>query len=124
MRAVLVALALTGLADPSLAHHAFSADFDVNKPVKLAGPVTRVEWQNPHVWFYVDVKDEAGKVTNWAFETASTTGLARSGWTRGSLKVGDAVSVEGFAGRDGTPTAAARVVVLTATSQRLFSAAK
>ena len=124
MRAVLVALALTGLADPSLAHHAFSADFDVKKPVKLAGQVTRVEWQNPHVWFYVDVKDEAGKVTNWAFETASTTGLARSGWTRGSLKIGDAVSVAGFAGRDGTPTAAASVVVLTATGQRLFSAAK
>ena len=109
-------------ATPALAHHAFSATFDANKPVKMTGVVTKIEWQNPHTWFYIDVKDETGKVTNWGMEMGSPNGLIRAGWTRSSLKVGDAVSVEGFQARDGSSLGNARVVILTSTGQRLFAA--
>ena len=109
-------------ATPALAHHAFSATFDANKPVKMTGVVTKIEWQNPHTWFYIDVKDETGKITNWGMEMGSPNGLIRAGWTRSSLKVGDAVSVEGFQARDGSSLGNARVVILTSTGQRLFAA--
>ena len=80
------------------AHHSISAEFDTNKPVKFTGKVTKVEWMNPHIWFYIDVKDEAtGKVTNWGWEMGSPNGLMRRGWTRNSLKIGDVVTVEGSA---------------------------
>src|SRR5258705_4503878 len=115
-------LGLLVAATPVPAHHAFSAVFDANKPVKMAGVVTKVEWQNPHTWFYIDVKDETGKVTNWGMEMGSPNGLIRSGWTRNSMKVGDAVSVEGFAARDGSNVGNARVVILTSTGRRLFAA--
>ena len=121
--AVFVAgLGLLVAATPTLAHHAFSAVFDANKPVKMTGVVTKVEWQNPHAWFYIDVKDEASKVTNWGMEMGSPNGLIRAGWTRTSVKVGDAVSVEGFQARDGSNLGNARVVILTSTGQRLFAA--
>ena len=68
-------------AAPVMAHHAFSAEFDAKKPVTIRGFVTKVEWTNPHVWVYLDVKDEAGKVTTWAFESISPNALARQGWT-------------------------------------------
>ena len=115
-------LGLLVAATPTLAHHAFSAVFDANKPVKMTGVVTKVEWQNPHAWFYIDVKDETGKVTNWGMEMGSPNGLIRAGWTRTSVKVGDAVSVEGFQARDGSNLGNARVVILTSTGQRLFAA--
>jgi hypothetical protein len=121
--AVFVAgLGLLLAATPTLAHHAFSAVFDADKPVKMAGVVTKVEWQNPHAWFYIDVKDDTGKVTNWGMEMGSPNGLIRAGWTRTSVKVGDAVSVEGFQARDGSSLGNARVVILTNTGQRLFAA--
>jgi hypothetical protein len=121
--AVLVAgLGWLPAVEPVVAHHAFSAEFDIKKPVKLSGVVTKVEWTNPHAWFYVDVKDEAGKVSNWGLELGSPNGLIRAGWTRSSIKVGDVVSVEGFQALNGSPIANARLVVQTATGQQLYAA--
>lgn len=109
-------------AVPLVAHHSFAAEFDAEKPIKLVGAVTKVEWKNPHTWFYIDVKDESGKVTNWGWEMGSPNGLTRAGWTRNSMKIGDMVTVEGTRARDGTNNANARVIVLNSTGERLFAA--
>jgi hypothetical protein len=94
------------------AHHSFAAQYDANKPLTLIGTVTKIEWTNPHARFYVDVKDEAGAVTNWNLELASPNVLRRNGWTRTSLNVGDEVTVEASAAKNGTKMANARVVKL------------
>src|SRR5205823_6792114 len=107
-------------AAPVLAHHSFAAEFDQSKPVTLMGTVTKVEWMNPHTHFYVDVKDESGKVTNWDLETGSPNALARRGWTRHSLKEGDAVTVQAFRAKDGTNLASARTVTL-ADGRKVFA---
>ena len=110
-------------ATAAVAHHSFAAEFDASKPMKLTGLVTKIEWQNPHTFFYIDVTDAAGgKVTNWAIELGSPNGLMRSGWTRNTLKIGDIVSVEGSLARSGEPLGNARVVILTSTGQKLFGA--
>jgi hypothetical protein len=106
----------------ALAHHAFAAEFDANKPIKVTGTVTKVEWMNPHTWFYLDIKDDTGNVTNWGFEMGSPIGLMRAGWTRNSMKPGDVVTVEGSRARDGSHHANARAVVLSSTGQKLFAA--
>ena len=106
----------------TLAHHSFAAEFDAAQPIRVTGSVTKVEWMNPHTWFYIDVKDEAGKVTNWGFEMGSPNGLMRAGWTRNSMKPGDVVTVEGSRARDGSYHANARAVTLSSTGQRLFAA--
>jgi uncharacterized protein DUF6152 len=105
-----------------IAHHSFAAEFDATKPLTLKGIVTKIEWQNPHTYFYMDVTLAEGKVVNWGMEMGSPNGLMRQGWTRNTLKVGDAVTVEGSAAKDGTNVGNARVVVLDATGQRLFAA--
>jgi hypothetical protein len=105
MRAKMLSVMAGGLmlaAVPMLAHHSFSAEYDRSKPIMLKGTVTKVEWMNPHARFYLDVKDDGGKVTNWEFELGSPNGLMRQGWTRNSLKVGDIVQVNGSRAKDGS----------------------
>jgi hypothetical protein len=88
------------------AHHSFAAEFDGTKPIKVTGVVTKVEWQNPHIWFYVDVKDAAtGKVTNWAFSGGAPGQLQRRGIYRKVIQEGTTVTVEGFSAKDGSNNA-------------------
>ena len=87
---------------PVWAHHELAAEFDDQRPVTLKGTVTKFEWNNPHVYFFVDVQDARGGIANWALELASPSELKNSGWNRESLQVGDPVTVEGNLARDGT----------------------
>jgi hypothetical protein len=116
-----VAASLFTATVPVAAHHSFAAEFDANKAVRLTGTVTKIEWTNPHTYFFIDVRDESGKVTNWGLEMGSPNGLMRQGWSRMSLKVGDVVTVDGSQAKDGTKVANARNVTL-ADGQRLFAA--
>jgi hypothetical protein len=108
----LAAGALLFTAMRSSAHHAFAAEYDVNKHVKVSGTVTDFKWTNPHAWLYVDGKDESGKVNRWGFEMGSPNGLIHRGWTSMELKIGDQITVEGFGAKDRKNTANASTVIL------------
>jgi hypothetical protein len=105
-----------------IAHHSFAAEFDADHPINFKGVVTKIEWMNPHTYFYLDVTEPDGTVVNWGLEMGSPNGLMRAGWTRNTLKVGDVVTVEGSRAKDSTHTGNVRAVTLASTGQRLFAA--
>lgn len=109
---MLIPCALAVMAIPGLAHHSFAAEYEASKAVTLKGVVTKVEWLNPHVWFYIDVKNDSGAIEHWQCEAGPPNMLSRNGWRKDSLKLGDEVTVNGFRAKDGTNTANARDVLL------------
>lgn len=109
------------LSASAFAHHAFTAQYDSAQRATLTGVVTKIEWLNPHAYFYIDVTDEhSGEISSWACELTSPVGLMRRGWTRNSMKIGDEVVVDGILARDGSTTLNAQSVTLTSTGQKLF----
>ena len=109
---VAVAGILLSTVVPVLAHHAFSAEFDQSKPIKLSGEITKLEWVNPHAWIFVDVKGADGKVVGWRFEMGAPNALLKSGWSKSDIKPGTAVTISGFQARAGGPVANAYQVRL------------
>ena len=109
----LAAVTLIAASMPVMAHHSFSAEFDSSKNVTLTGTITNVKWQNPHIYFYIDVKDPAtGKVTNYGCEMGSPNGVLGNGLSRNALRVGMVVSLNGSLAKNGTPTVNARTVTV------------
>lgn len=100
---VAVAGILLSAAAPIVAHHAFSAEFDQSKPIKMSGEITKLEWTNPHAWLHIDVKGSDGKVVPWRFEMGAPNALLRAGWSRSDIKPGTAVTISGFLARAGGP---------------------
>jgi hypothetical protein len=103
-----------------LAHHAFAAEFDRARPVKVQGTVSKVEWTNPHIWIYIDTKDDKGAVVRWQCEGGSPNTLTRQGWRKDSLKEGDQVTIDGYRAKDGSNTCNSGSVTL-ADGKRLFA---
>jgi hypothetical protein len=110
----LAAAAVMALAAalPVLAHHSFAAEFDASKAVRLTGTLTKIEWTNPHSYFYIDVKDEKGQTVNWGCEGAGPGALSRRGFKRGDIKIGDTLIVDGYRAKDGSHLIDARRVTL------------
>ena len=109
---------------PIAAHHSFAAEYDASKPVKLTGVLTKVEWTNPHIWFYLDVKDERGNISNWGFSAAPPGVLQRRGIPKDVLKIGSVINVEGFRARDGSNNASGGTITFTDGRRVLTAAAE
>ena len=115
-------VAVAAAVTPAIAHHSFSAEYDNKKPVTLRGTVTKVDWMNPHVYFYIDVADEKGDISNWGLEMGPPNGLERAGWTKNTIQIGTEVIVEGTLAKDGSKQANARSVTLAETGRKLGAA--
>lgn len=117
--------AAISITSSAFAHHSFAAEYDSNKQVTVKGVVQKVSWVNPHAYVFVDVKDETGKITTWAFESLSPNALARQGWTRNSLKIGEIVTVDAYLAKDGKPLADGSIhanskMIMTADGKKVF----
>jgi hypothetical protein len=117
---VAAAIAIVMATTPVVAHHSFSAEFDITKTIKVTGKVSSVRWSNPHAWIYVDVTGADGKVVNWAFEMNAANSLYRRGWRREDVPAGLEVTIEGWLARNGTPTANTNSITLP-DGRRLFA---
>jgi hypothetical protein len=124
-RTLLSLVVISGLllsAAPLWAHHAFATEFDAQKPVTKRGIVTKIDWANPHVWFYVNVKAESGQIENWGFEMGGPNSLRTSGWTKDTMKIGDEVVVEGSLAKNGSRNVNAKNVTMASTGKKLGAA--
>ena len=109
-------------AMPAVAHHAFATEFDAQKPVTMKGVVTKIDWANPHVWFYINVKKDNGTIENWGFEMGGPNSLRTSGWTKETMKIGDEVVVEGSLAKNGSRNVNAKNVTMASTGKKLLAA--
>jgi hypothetical protein len=118
---VAVGVAALLAAAPAVSHHSFAAEFDVYRPVKLTGAVTKIEWTNPHAWLFIDSKNDNGSVQSWAVELVGINDLLRLGWGRDKVKAGDVINVDGFGAKNGMNIANAASVTLASTGELLWA---